>query len=178
MTQYQLPCECGRYVLIEPTQAGESVVCQCGRKLQVPALRALRQLASVQVDSLPPAAPRWTPAQGLLFACGVLVIVVSLISAGYSHLRRLQFAVTPPSEEDRGGLRRGSRHLVSGSAVEVLERKPEPTVSSAVFRRWSSSSARRPPTTEPCSTVSPPWRPACFCWLCRPSSIGGLRTQR
>ena len=99
MTQYQLPCECGRHVLIEPTQAGESVVCECGRRLQVPALRAIRQLACVQVSSPAIAAPRWTSAQGLVFACGVLVILLSLLSAGYSHLRRLQFAVTPPSDE-------------------------------------------------------------------------------
>ena len=28
--KYQLPCECGRSVVIEPRQAGESVVCGCG----------------------------------------------------------------------------------------------------------------------------------------------------
>ena len=123
MTQYQLPCECGQFVLIVPTQAGESVVCECGRKLQVPALRAIRQLACVQDSAPSPAPPRWTYAQGLVFACGVLVILLSLLSAGYSHLQRVQFAVTPPSEE-----------IVAGFVGEVDSWSPDEQ-----FKFWNES---------------------------------------
>jgi hypothetical protein len=42
--RYRLPCPCGRTVPVRPSQAGDSVVCECGESLEVPTLRELRRL--------------------------------------------------------------------------------------------------------------------------------------
>lgn len=44
--KYLLPCTCGKNVVIESRQAGESVACECGASLLVP---TVRQMAALEV---------------------------------------------------------------------------------------------------------------------------------
>ena len=42
--KYQLPCKCGQSVNIEPSQAGQTVVCVCGEHLLVPSMLQIKAL--------------------------------------------------------------------------------------------------------------------------------------
>jgi len=82
----KLPCpQCQSILPVSTVQAGELIRCACGASVQVPTLRELRLL-----DTLEPAAakargnrPAWTPAQGYLFVAGCLLLLV----AGIAHAR-------------------------------------------------------------------------------------------
>lgn len=83
-SQYLLPCSCGKSVCVSPSQAGDGVNCTCGKSLLVPSIRELRKLPEVAKDiSKRPAQPKkeWSTLQGLLFAAGLLMIVVG---SGYA----------------------------------------------------------------------------------------------
>lgn len=49
--QYELPCECGATVLVTEGSAGSRVACRCGRAVQVPSLKRLREMAGVPTHS-------------------------------------------------------------------------------------------------------------------------------
>lgn len=100
MSKYRLPCTCGQSVVVETTQAGETVSCQCGRTLEVPTLRALRQLEPAVEDG--PARPTrdtWSIRQGILFGIGLVVLLAGAITAGLSYYQRSQVDTFMPSEE-------------------------------------------------------------------------------
>ncbi len=91
MSEYKLPCAvCGQSVIVSTRQAGESVSCDCGKPLEVPTMRELRQLDPVPAQSAA-SKPTWTAAQGLLFAAGALMTVIAAGSALWltSLLRRV-----------------------------------------------------------------------------------------
>jgi len=65
--KYLLPCACGQKVLVEPRQAGESVVCACGSPLDVPTLLGITALERVEEEPEPRAPPeQWGKRQRLL----------------------------------------------------------------------------------------------------------------
>lgn len=81
--KYRLPCQrCGRALLIDVSQAGQQVGCDCGEALEVPSLRAIRALepaAEVQATSR---RRSWDRGRGLLFAAGVVLAVLGSLIAG------------------------------------------------------------------------------------------------
>ena len=52
--KYQLPCPCGLCVEIEPSQAGQTVVCACGENLLVPSMLQVKTLRGVPETTKPP----------------------------------------------------------------------------------------------------------------------------
>jgi len=76
--QYLLPCPaCGAKTRVDTRQAGETVACQCGNKLNVPTLRGLRELErSDDAGPSAPAATKWSPLQGILFSLGLLAALI------------------------------------------------------------------------------------------------------
>src|SRR5665213_22995 len=74
--RYLLPCTCGLSTPVETAQAGETIHCPCGAKLDVPTLRGLRNLPSVPLEAGAPG-PTWHPGKGILFL-GVLAILAGL----------------------------------------------------------------------------------------------------
>ncbi|HEX4414510.1 MAG TPA: hypothetical protein VH107_12840 [Lacipirellulaceae bacterium] len=77
MSEYLLPCVCGKSVPVDVRQAGARVTCSCGTTLEVPTLRQIRHLpqaASVDVHS----APAWGPRQGIVAVC--LILAISLLA--------------------------------------------------------------------------------------------------
>jgi hypothetical protein len=71
--KYLLPCPCGERLVIEPRQAGETVVCTCGQALEVPTFLQLKQLEKLV---LPEETPRsaWSHGQGLILV-GIALIL-------------------------------------------------------------------------------------------------------
>lgn len=73
---YYLPCSCGARSIVDSSQCGRSIACQCGRTLEVPPLRELRRLAPAEARPVLPAGGGWNPARGL-----ALVAVIPLVAA-------------------------------------------------------------------------------------------------
>jgi hypothetical protein len=44
---FLLPCECGKEIPVEAGQAGETIICECGTKIEVPQLSELKTLEGV-----------------------------------------------------------------------------------------------------------------------------------
>ncbi|GHT14859.1 hypothetical protein FACS1894170_12200 [Planctomycetales bacterium] len=51
--KYLLPCSCGLSVDVEPRQAGQTVVCSCGKTLQVPSLSKVKELPVTTENKVP-----------------------------------------------------------------------------------------------------------------------------
>lgn len=100
MTKYLVSCECGQSVAVETTQAGEDVMCSCGRKVGVPALRALRQLPRVEVVPEKPPSSGWSPVHGAVFAAGSLLAVCGLLVGAYALIQESRLDVPGPSEAE------------------------------------------------------------------------------
>lgn len=102
--KYLLPCDqCGTEHEVDPSQAGENLQCQCGRTLEVPSLRGLRELRPVTVQPAKPAASRTSrelPPR-LILVGGMLLMAIGLIVAAYGGLIRSQIRIPePPPIED------------------------------------------------------------------------------
>ena len=98
MTEYLLPCHCGQKLLVGPAQAGQSLPCSFGAMLDVPTLRALRQL-----EPSHPATPRngsWGTREKLFFA-GLMILLLALVPGSCAWW--LRPPALPPA--DRQGFR-------------------------------------------------------------------------
>jgi hypothetical protein len=74
--KYLLPCPCGRQMVIERCQAGESIPCSCGAQLEIPTLLGMADLEPAPADPIArPAKSEW----GLKQAIGLLGIMVALL---------------------------------------------------------------------------------------------------
>jgi hypothetical protein len=77
--QYLLPCSCGRKTPVETRQAGETVVCGCGLKLDVPRLLELKRLEKTAVGPAPRKSSfAWGTGHSLV-SVGVLVFSVAAV---------------------------------------------------------------------------------------------------
>ncbi len=95
-SKYLLPCLCGLQIAIEPRQAGETVVCQCGAKIQVPSMLEIRALEPAPVESTSPRpAEAWGWRQ-LLKMLGVILLLVAIISWVLLERPVSRFKVMPP----------------------------------------------------------------------------------
>lgn len=121
--RYLLPCECGATTPIEVNQAGSSVVCSCGKTLEVPSLRAVRQLTPCG-DSMDKRESTWNPAAGMIFVSGVAIALVGASVAFFMHMNSLQAVnfVPPPESE------------VAAWVAEVDTASPE-----ELFEMWNYS---------------------------------------
>jgi hypothetical protein len=73
--QYLVPCVCGERLSVTRSQAGQELICSCGKTVQVP---KLREMASLEVAAAPVPArgtrgnrPKWGMARGILAAFGL-----------------------------------------------------------------------------------------------------------
>jgi hypothetical protein len=96
--KYLLPCDCGKSIGIELSQAGQTVACSCGKKLDVPAMRAIRMLEPDEQIEAAPTKREWSAAHGAVFAVGSLLLVFGLGIGIVSHLRYsyLSAHIPPP----------------------------------------------------------------------------------
>ncbi len=103
--KYLLPCTCGESIVVEVSQAGQRIACKCGKSLEVPTLRALRELAPAVAENTQAAAARrpartWSQTQGTIFALGALLAVVGLGAAAYYFYWVLVIDVRPPTQAE------------------------------------------------------------------------------
>lgn len=82
--RYRLPCRCGQTVLVERSQAGLTVTCSCGAQLEVPTIRGLAQLESLQSS---PDKLGWTAQYGLLLI-GALIALLAGGAVGWRVVKQ------------------------------------------------------------------------------------------
>jgi len=74
-----LPCSCGRKVPVRPSQAGQTVRCECGAELQVPTWREIVALEPASPEPPGKTAGAWGwPERLLLLGLAGLVVAVAL----------------------------------------------------------------------------------------------------
>jgi len=103
VTRYLLPCSCGREIPVEMSQAGQTLSCPCGARLEVPTMRDLAQLKRDEGRSTsepsertrerrPPrgrraraaSPPVWGTRQRLLFLGGIVALIgLTVLGAAY-----------------------------------------------------------------------------------------------
>jgi hypothetical protein len=75
--KYLLPCRCGQNVVVEPRQAGQTVVCACGQSLPVPTMLEVTALEPAPVEPETPQAggSAWGWRQALVLLGGLMLLV-------------------------------------------------------------------------------------------------------
>ena len=100
--KYRFPCaRCGETLLIDVSQAGRQIACQCGASLEVPSLRAIRALEAATDVSVKPRRRSWDRGRGVLFAAGLVSAVLGLLVAGVAAAGWLT-SQPPPVPTPRG----------------------------------------------------------------------------
>jgi len=95
--KYLLPCErCSEKLTVDLSQAGRQLVCRCGATLEVPSLRAIRSLETVADAGAKPVRRSWSPARGVSFAVGLVIVLAGLFVAGNAGFRWATAKVPPP----------------------------------------------------------------------------------
>jgi hypothetical protein len=89
MSDYLLPCTCGKKLGVTKSQAGQTVRCACGKELEVPTLRGLSELERVGTRSAAQSR-QWTNRHRVVFSLGVAALV-GVLAAGY-----LAWELPPP----------------------------------------------------------------------------------
>lgn len=92
-THYLLPCDCGTAQAVTTQQAGQTVTCQCGRVLSVPALRGLRQLATQTIEPTHGKNASWSLGRGISFSMGVVLLLIGTGSYFYFQTLLSRFHV-------------------------------------------------------------------------------------
>lgn len=90
MPKYHLPCECGKGIVIDASQAGQQIACECGVLLEVPTLRGVRALEAVdETTSASGQVAEWDSSRGLIFAGSLILFVIgaAVTLFGYDGLR-------------------------------------------------------------------------------------------
>jgi hypothetical protein len=94
--KYLLPCsQCDRQHEVDPTQAGERILCGCGQELEIPSLRGLRALKPVPLVSGSRGAVRPSNElpRRLTLVVGMLLIAGGLVAGAYGGLVLTQIRV-------------------------------------------------------------------------------------
>lgn len=92
MSDYLLPCTCGKKIGVTKSQAGQTVRCTCGTELEVPTLRNLSELERVGTRGVAKTTT-WTNRHRLVFSLAI-VALAGVLAAGY-----LAIDLPPPLPE-------------------------------------------------------------------------------
>lgn len=81
---YLIDCQqCGKSIPVPPRRAGETISCECGNPVSVPALRELRRLPQQEAEAKDVPAARWSHAQGAVFVAGIVTTLIAALAAWY-----------------------------------------------------------------------------------------------
>jgi hypothetical protein len=81
MSDYLLPCTCGKKLGVTKSQAGQTVRCECGKTLEVPTLRGMSELERVGTPSRAPSRS-WNNRHRVTFLLAIAALF-GLLAAGY-----------------------------------------------------------------------------------------------
>lgn len=89
--KYLLPCSCGQKIAVESSQAGQSILCSCGKSMEVPTMKGLRQLEQY-VDTANE--PKATSSFGGS-AIGIALLGFVILGAGAGFMTWMHFTQRP-----------------------------------------------------------------------------------
>lgn len=117
--QYLLTCSCGEKLRVVAAQAGEQIVCPCGKTVSVPTLRELRKLepAPPEAGSLRSAAG-WNAWNGLVFSGGALFCLAALAGMLYAGVMIFRIEASGVTED-------ATAEINEIEAMQVDELTPE-----------------------------------------------------
>ncbi len=110
--KYLLPCKCGRKHPVEPAQAGDQLVCNCGDTLPVPTLLEMRKLE--QVQSANQVGPTSWSVKHRTFVIGVVIFLVGTALLAFFWSRR------PEPPDDATKRRFVERVVQSAPPLELI----------------------------------------------------------
>jgi len=115
MSRYLLPCSCGKSSSVSAAQAGETIDCSCGKRIEVPTLRGLRDLERVEPDAQARRASgrAWEDRHRVAFLL-LLVVVGALATAGYLAMQLSKAPVFVSAGDVEAELRDGRVEQVMG----------------------------------------------------------------
>jgi hypothetical protein len=99
MSKHLLTCECGREVVVDTAQAGESIGCECGKTIAVSTLRQLRQLPLAEEQKVA-AASSWGVRQGVIASCLIAATLCAIVAA-VSYSKQPEMPVFDPVQYTR-----------------------------------------------------------------------------
>jgi hypothetical protein len=99
--KYLLSCGCGQRNVVGPPQAGETIVCQCGAALEVPAMLAMTALEPAPTDSMRAAADSvWGWRQQMLLL-GVVLVSAAMALGVWLYVKRPPADIVDPENIQR-----------------------------------------------------------------------------
>ncbi|MDA1051964.1 MAG: hypothetical protein O3C40_15975 [Planctomycetota bacterium] len=86
MSKYLLPCECGKRITVDLSQAGQQIACECGQLLEIPTLRGVRELEPVQqTTSSARQSAEWDSSRGMVFAGSLILFVIGAAVSYFAY---------------------------------------------------------------------------------------------
>jgi hypothetical protein len=98
--QYLLPCPCGRQIVVEPRQAGQTIPCACGNVVLAPTLLDMTMLERAPVSpSLERPTSTWDLRHRLLLL-GIVLLLVAVVGGIWLFMARpvSRFAAIDPEQ--------------------------------------------------------------------------------
>jgi len=124
-TKYLLTCTCGQQSKVDSRQAGLTIPCRCGARLEVPTLRGLAELPRLddQARTAPPDTATWGPRQATMLA-GFLLTTIAVIGGIYLYATQPEAPIEPEFAINR----------------QLLEAQKEAMTLSQSFALWTQLS--------------------------------------
>ncbi len=86
--KYLLPCPCGRQIVVEPRQAGQTIPCGCGALLQIPTLLDMNALEPAPPESVSePLRSTWGFRHRLRLL-GIVLVLTALVGGAWLYRER------------------------------------------------------------------------------------------
>ena len=117
--KYLLPCPCGLETVVEPRQAGGTILCSCGSSLQVPTMLEMTALELAPPESASPQPP--TAAWGMLHRLVLLGTTVSLVAIAVGIVLYVERPVSRFGRVDPEEIRRSAQSMSPSLAWEIWE---------------------------------------------------------
>ncbi len=98
--KYLLPCVCGRQIVVESRQAGQTMLCSCGASLSAPTLLDMTGLEPAPAEAvLEPAASTWGSAERLRLL-GIMLLLTAVAGGMWLYVGRpkSRFDVIDPEQ--------------------------------------------------------------------------------
>ena len=118
MSFHLLPCSCGQHVTISTSQAGQTVTCVCGARLEVPTLRDVRALAPAESSGRVSGRVPWEVRHRTAFVLA-LISLCALALGGFLAMRLPPPIPQPTIEQYNEAIQAGSPAQVLGLYEEL-----------------------------------------------------------
>ena len=133
---YILPCPCGRNLIVQPRQAGETLQCQCGRDSSVPTMGEIRRLQPAEGPAAVATESKWGSSQRFLVFGISLILLAGIVAAVLGSLQyadHLRFLAEVQRQHD------AALHLPPWTAIQIYRYRIAPGIETPLDERFQGS---------------------------------------